>query len=166
MSKKRPLSKEGSCFLLTSRSIEPSVLCSTIRFRGTLSSTKQGAKVTSEDIAEKAQPFSALNKASSLIVAILYLAGFSFRWGYYYNFGVQHLVLNLSFQSILTASMEMIRLPRNLLMTTVSLVGTLLIPESCSISPPTCRAVGSSRSAAEGGRHGCQNAGDGESAGD
>jgi len=48
--------------------------------------------VTSEDISEKAQPFSALIKASSLIVAVLYLAGFSFRWGYYYNFGVQHLV--------------------------------------------------------------------------
>jgi hypothetical protein len=83
--------------------------------------------VTSEDISEKAQPFGALIKASSLIVAVLYLAGFSFRWGYYYNFGVQHLVFNLSFQSILTASMEMIRLPRNLLITTLSLVGTLLL---------------------------------------
>jgi hypothetical protein len=83
--------------------------------------------VTGADIPEKAQPFSALIKASSLLVAVLYLAGFSFRWGYYYNFGVQHLVFNLGFQSILTASMEMIRLPRNLLITTVSLVGTLLL---------------------------------------
>ncbi len=83
--------------------------------------------MTSEEISENAQPFSALIKASSLIVAVLYLAGFSFRWGYYYNFGVQHLVFNLSFQSILTASMEMIRLPGNLLITAISLVGTLLL---------------------------------------
>src|SRR5260370_27211087 len=75
----------------------------------------------------KSQPFGALIAASSLIVAVLYLAGFSFRWSYYYNFGVQHLVFGLSFQSILTASMEMIKLPANLLITTVSLIATLLI---------------------------------------
>lgn len=99
---------------------------SIIRFRGTLTSIK-GASVKSQEITESAQPFSALIKASSLIVAVLYLAGFSFRWGYYYNFGVQHLVFNLSIQSILTASMEMIRLPGNLLITTISLVGALLL---------------------------------------
>ena len=75
----------------------------------------------------KAQPFGALIAASSLMVAVLYLAGFSFRWAYYYNFGVQHLVFNLSFQSILTASMEMIKLPINLLITAVSLIATLLV---------------------------------------
>lgn len=80
-----------------------------------------------QDVSVKEPPFGALLKVSSLLGAVLYLAGFSFRWSYYYNFGVQHLVFNLSFQSILTASMEMIRLPRNLLITTVSLVGTLLL---------------------------------------
>jgi hypothetical protein len=83
--------------------------------------------VKSSDISNKAEPFGALIKASSLVAAVLYLAGFSFRWSYYYNFGVQHLAFNLSFQSILTASMEMIRLPKNLLITTVSLAGTLLL---------------------------------------
>lgn len=95
--------------------------------------------MTSEGISESAQPFSALIKASSLMVAVLYLAGFSFRWGYYYNFGVQHLVFNLSFQSILTASMEMIRLPGNLLITTISLVGTLLLL-NLAISTLQCAA--------------------------
>lgn len=79
------------------------------------------------ETANKAQPFGALIAASSLIVAVLYLAGFSFRWAYYYNFGVQHLVFGLSFQSILTASMEMIKLPKNLLITTMSLIATLLL---------------------------------------
>ena len=119
---------------LHKRTGTPLLLSSTIRFHGTLSSTKQGARMASADISEKAQPFSALIKASSLIVAVLYLAGFSYRWGYYYNFGVQHLVFNLSFQSILTASMEMIRLPRNLLITTVSLVGILLLRNPLAIS--------------------------------
>jgi hypothetical protein len=73
------------------------------------------------------QPFGALVAASSLIAAVLYLAGFSFRWAYYYNFGVQHLVFGLSFQSILTASMEMIKLPTNLLITSLSLIATLLL---------------------------------------
>jgi hypothetical protein len=72
-------------------------------------------------------PFGALIAASSLVVALLYLAGFSFRWSYYYNFGVQHLVFGLSFPSILTASMEMIKLPMNLLITVLSLTATLLL---------------------------------------
>jgi hypothetical protein len=75
----------------------------------------------------KAQPFSALIAASSVIVALLYLAGFSYKWAYYYNFGVQHLIFGLSFQSIITASMEMIKLPKNLLITAMSLIATLLL---------------------------------------
>jgi hypothetical protein len=79
------------------------------------------------ETSSKAQPFGALIAASSLMAAVLYLAGFSFRWAYYYNFGVQHLVFNLSFQSILMASMEMIKLPANLLITALSLIATLLL---------------------------------------
>ena len=66
---------------------------------------------------EKANPFGALIGVSTIIVAILYLAGFSYKWSYYYNFGVQHLVFQQSFQAFLITSMELIRLPMNLLMT-------------------------------------------------
>jgi hypothetical protein len=61
------------------------------------------------------------------VAALLYVAGFAFRWNYYFNFGVQHLVFNLSFQSTLTASMEMIKKPRNLALTALCLAGTVLI---------------------------------------
>jgi hypothetical protein len=44
---------------------------------------------------DKAQPFKALIAASSIIVAVLYLAGFSYHWSYYYNFGVHHLFFGL-----------------------------------------------------------------------
>jgi hypothetical protein len=93
----------------------------------TTSKRFEEVKLMSRETSDKAQPFSALIAASSLLVAVLYLAGFSFRWSYYYNFGVQHLVFNLSFQSILTASMEMIRLPKNLLATVLSLAGSLIL---------------------------------------
>jgi hypothetical protein len=73
------------------------------------------------------QPFKALIAASSLIVGLLYLAGFAFRWSYYYNFGVQHLVFSLSLQAILTASMEMIKQPQNLAATALFLGGSLVI---------------------------------------
>lgn len=68
---------------------------------------------------EKANPFGALVGVSTIIVAILYLAGFSYKWAYYYNFGVQHLVLQQSFQAFLITSMELIRVPTNLLITLV-----------------------------------------------
>jgi len=80
----------------------------------------------SETVQGKSQPFSALIAASSLVAALLYVAGFAFRWNYYFNFGVQHLVFNLSFQSTLTASMEMIKRPLNLVLTAVTLAGTIL----------------------------------------
>jgi hypothetical protein len=76
---------------------------------------------------DSAQPFKALIAASSLIVALLYLAGFAYRWSYYYNFGAQHLVFNLSLQAILTTSMEMIKQPQNFVETVLFLVGALVI---------------------------------------
>lgn len=81
----------------------------------------------SDAVQGNAQPFSSLIAASSLVAALLYVAGFAFRWNYYFNFGVQHLVYNLSFQSTLTASMEMIKKPLNLVLTAVTLTGTILI---------------------------------------
>jgi hypothetical protein len=68
------------------------------------------------------QPFRALIAALSLVIGVLYLAGFSYRWSYYYNFGAQHLVFGLNFQSFLIAAMEMIREPRNLVLTILSLL--------------------------------------------
>jgi len=65
-------------------------------------------------IAEKTNPFAALIGVSSLLAALLYVAGFSYRWSYFYNFGVQHLVFKLNFQSFLIAALELIRTPRNI----------------------------------------------------
>lgn len=65
---------------------------------------------------EKSNPFAALIGVSSLIAAVLYVAGFSYRWAYYYNFGVQHVVFKLGVQSFLIAAMELVRTPGNLLL--------------------------------------------------
>jgi hypothetical protein len=66
-------------------------------------------------MAERIAPFGALIAASSFIAAILYVAGFAFRWSYYYNFGVQHLVYDLSVPVILMTAIELIRTPAHLL---------------------------------------------------
>ncbi len=63
----------------------------------------------------ESNPFGALIAASSIIIAILFVAGFSYRWSYYYNFGAQHLVFDLNLQSFLIAAFELIREPKNLL---------------------------------------------------
>ncbi len=80
-----------------------------------------------EDTPDKAQPFKALAAAVTLISALLFIAGFAFRWSYYYNFGVQHLVYNLNVHAILFSSMEMIKQPWNLLATVLCVGGTLII---------------------------------------
>ena len=54
-------------------------------------------------------PFAALIGVLSLIVALLYVAGFAYRWSYYYNFGVQHLVFKLNAQTFLVTAFELIR---------------------------------------------------------
>jgi hypothetical protein len=61
------------------------------------------------------QPFGALISVSSLLAALLYVAGFAYRWAYYYNFGVQHVVFKLGVQSFLVTAIELIRTPHNLL---------------------------------------------------
>ncbi len=79
------------------------------------------------EVFENRNPFGALIGVSSLIVALLYLAGFSFRWSYYYNFGVQHVVFKLSFQSFLVTAIELIREPRNLLLAFLIIIGPLIV---------------------------------------
>jgi hypothetical protein len=82
--------------------------------------------LNNEEASGSTQPFKALIAASSFIVAFLYLAGIAFRWSYYYNFGLPHLAFNLSFQAILTVSMEMIKRPQCLLATAFFLGGSLV----------------------------------------
>jgi hypothetical protein len=83
--------------------------------------------LNSEEILEKAKPFGALIAPSSLVLAALYLAGFSYRWSYYYNFGLQNIVFDFNAQSFLVTSIELIREPRNLLITAASLAGALVL---------------------------------------
>jgi hypothetical protein len=66
---------------------------------------------------QKPQPFASLIAASSLITAALFVAGFSYRWSFYYNFGVPQIVYGLSLQSFLIAAIEMIREPLSLIHT-------------------------------------------------
>ncbi|MDI6790744.1 MAG: hypothetical protein QME44_08660 [Thermodesulfobacteriota bacterium] len=79
------------------------------------------------EVTETRNPFGALIGVSSLIIALLYLAGFSFRWSYYYNFGVQHVVFKLNFQSFLVTAIELIREPRNFLLSLLIIIGPLIV---------------------------------------
>jgi hypothetical protein len=72
--------------------------------------------VNVRQLVEKSNPFGALLGVSSFIAAILYVAGFSFRWSYYYNFGVQHLIFQLPFQSFLITAIELVREPANMVL--------------------------------------------------
>lgn len=67
-----------------------------------------------KQVLEKSNPFGALLGVSSFIVAILFVAGFSFRWSYYYNFGIPHLIFQLPFQSFLITAIELVREPTNM----------------------------------------------------
>lgn len=64
----------------------------------------------------EAKPFQALITISSLLVALLFIAGFSFRWAYYYNFGIPTSVYGLNLESVLTNAFELIRTPENFLL--------------------------------------------------
>jgi hypothetical protein len=69
-------------------------------------------------------PFASLLACSSLLLAILIVAGFSYRWTYYYNFGLKDLAGQVSGQSIAIASLELIRTPR----TAAISLGTIALP--------------------------------------
>jgi hypothetical protein len=56
-------------------------------------------------------PFKALLSGWSLIVVVLSVAGYSFRWNYYYNFGLQSLVLSAPLESFPVYAIEIARNP-------------------------------------------------------
>ena len=64
-------------------------------------------------------PFKALIAASSFFVLVLAVAGFSLRWNYYYNFGLQNIVIEAPLSSLAVSAVEIIRTPEN--------IGTLLL---------------------------------------
>jgi len=76
---------------------------------------------------EKSNPFGALIAVSSLIAALLYVAGFSYRWAYFYNFGVQHIVFKLNVQSFLITAIELIRDPAHLLVSVPVIIISLIL---------------------------------------
>ena len=80
-----------------------------------------------KSLIENRNPFGALLGVSALIAALLYVAGFTCRWSYYYNFGIQHLVFSLNFQSFLITAIELIRLPKNFFITLIALLFPLIV---------------------------------------
>ncbi len=64
--------------------------------------------------AEDRSPFKALLAAWSLVVVVLGAAGFSDRWNYYYNFGLQNLVFQVPLASLPVHAIEIVRNPENL----------------------------------------------------
>lgn len=54
-------------------------------------------------------PFKALLAGWSLILVIVSVAGYSFRWNYYYNFGLQSLVLSAPLESLPVYAIEIAR---------------------------------------------------------
>ncbi len=80
-----------------------------------------------KNLIENRNPFGALLGVSALIAALLSVAGFTCRWSYYYNFGVQHLVFTLNFQSFLITAIELIRRPENLCLSLLALLLPLIV---------------------------------------
>ncbi len=78
---------------------------------------------------KKSGPFESLVKLSSLFVVLLFVAGFSFRWAYYYNFGFPSFVYSLNIEAVLINAFELIRTPSNLLLCVLF----ILLP-SCVLS--------------------------------
>jgi hypothetical protein len=60
------------------------------------------------------RPFKALIAASSFFVVVLAVAGFSLRWTYYYNFGLQNIVIEAPLSSLAFSAVEIIREPENI----------------------------------------------------
>jgi hypothetical protein len=73
-----------------------------------------------------AKPFAALLGVSTLLLGLLFVAGFAYRWSYYYNFGVQHLVFTLGYQSFLVTAFELVRTWANGRLVVIYVVAPLL----------------------------------------
>ena len=71
--------------------------------------------------------FGALIGAASIVVAVLFVAGFSYRWSYYYNFGLNHLLFGFSVDSVLASAIELIRKPANAAFTIGIVVASLVV---------------------------------------
>ncbi len=80
-----------------------------------------------KDGAKPGGQFSALLAALPLIAALVYLVGFTYRWSYYYNFGVPSIAFGLSVQTVLVAAFEVLKRPANLALGLLAAVGPLLI---------------------------------------
>ena len=61
--------------------------------------------------AKRPAPFSTLLAASSMVLAVLLVAGFSYRWAYYYNFGLKDLAIQAPVQALAISALELIRTP-------------------------------------------------------
>lgn len=62
-------------------------------------------------------PFGALLSAITFVSAFIFVAGFSYRWAYYYNFGVAHLTFDFPVQTIAVSATELLRKPENAALT-------------------------------------------------
>ena len=73
---------------------------------------------TSPDESNEAQsgvkPFAGLLAPSSFAFAVLVVAGFSLRWSYYYNFGLQSIVLQAPIASLPVSAIEILRSPEHI----------------------------------------------------
>jgi hypothetical protein len=64
-----------------------------------------------------AGPFSTLVAAWSIVVVVIAVAGFSVRWNYFYNFGLQSLAVQTSVTALPLYATEILRRPEALLIT-------------------------------------------------
>jgi hypothetical protein len=76
---------------------------------------------------ERNNPFGSVVAVSSLIAATLYVAGFAYRWSYYYNFGIQSIVLDFNVPSFFITAIELVREPENLLRVLYSIIFPLIV---------------------------------------
>jgi hypothetical protein len=60
-------------------------------------------------------PFGSALTGPALVTAVLYVAGFSYEWAFYYNFGLEHLARQLPTLSTAIAAFEVVRDPSDAL---------------------------------------------------
>ena len=94
-----------------------------------------------DDASRLTAPFRALITAWSLVVVVLSVAGYSYRWNYYYNFGLQSLVFSTPLQSLPMYAIELVRNPAALLRLIVLAVIYLLPFHLIMLSLRTARAA-------------------------
>ena len=73
-----------------------------------------GAAAALESGAVPPKRFTALIAASSIFVVALAVAGFSLRWSYYYNFGLQNIISDAPLSSLAVSAVEILRTPESI----------------------------------------------------